>query len=106
MQNHGAIVVSDSVENVVVETIASEKAARYHLECVAVGGAEIADAEVRGGKAMYRTHFLPQMWRANFERLRRSDPDLFTEDGGEARASHGQVIGQLPPSAISVFPVT
>jgi hypothetical protein len=30
------------------------------------------------GKAMYRKHFLPAMWDANFERLRRSDPDLFT----------------------------
>ena len=29
------------------------------------------------GKAMYRKHFLPQMWDANLERLRRSDPDLF-----------------------------
>ena len=26
---------------------------------------------------MYRKHFLPNMWEANFERLRRSDPDLF-----------------------------
>jgi hypothetical protein len=26
---------------------------------------------------MYRQHFLPQMWRANFERIMTSDPDLF-----------------------------
>ena len=26
---------------------------------------------------MYQKHFLPNMWDANFERLRRSDPDLF-----------------------------
>jgi hypothetical protein len=44
---------------------------------VAAGGTEILEAEVRGGKAMYRRHFLPQMWRANLERLRRTDPDLF-----------------------------
>lgn len=78
MKNHGAIVASDSVENAVIETIALEQAARYHLECVAAGGTEIDEAEVIGGKAMYRRHFLPQMWRANLARLRRSDPDLFT----------------------------
>jgi hypothetical protein len=32
---------------------------------------------VLAGKAMYRKHFLPQMWAANLARLRRSDPDLF-----------------------------
>jgi L-fuculose-phosphate aldolase len=77
MKNHGAIVVSDSVENAVIEAVTLEAAARYHLECVAAGGTEILDAEVRGGKAMYRRHYLPQMWRANLARLRRSDPDLF-----------------------------
>ena len=78
MKNHGAIVASDSVENAVIEAITLEAAARYHLECVAAGGTEIAEAEVLGGKAMYRRHYLPQMWRANLARLRRSDPDLFT----------------------------
>jgi len=83
MKNHGAIVVSDSVENAVIEAITLEQAARFHLECVAAGGTEIAEAEVRGGKTMYRRHYLPQMWRANLERLRRSDPDVFAvlEDG-------------------------
>lgn len=77
MKNHGAIVASDSVENAVIEAITLETAARYHLECVAAGGTEIAEAEVLGGKTMYRRHYLPQMWRANLTRLRRSDPDLF-----------------------------
>ena len=60
-----------------IEAITLEAAARYHLECVAIGGTEIAEAEVLGGKAMYRRHYLPQMWRANLARLRRqiSDPD-------------------------------
>ena len=77
MKNHGAIVVSDSVENAVIEAVTLEMAAKYHLECVAAGGTEILEAEVRGGKAMYRKHFLPQMWRANLDRIRRTDPDLF-----------------------------
>lgn len=77
MKNHGAIVASDSVENAVIEAITLEKAAQYHLECTAIGGTEIAEAEVLGGKGMYRTHYLPQVWRANLERIRRTDPDLF-----------------------------
>lgn len=77
LKNHGAIIASDTVENAVIEAVSLEAAARYHLECVAAGGTEIALDEVIGGKAMYRKHFLGQMWRANLRRLRRSDPDLF-----------------------------
>lgn len=77
MKNHGAIVASDSLENATIEAITLEKAARIQLECEAIGGTPILEAEVLSGKAMYRTHYLPQMWAANLERLRRSDPDLF-----------------------------
>lgn len=84
MKNHGAIVASDSLENATIEAITLERAARYHLECEAIGGTEILEAEVRNGKEMYRRHYLPQMWAANLERLRRSDPDLFAEAGGPA----------------------
>lgn len=77
MKNHGAIIASDSLENAIIEAITLEKCARYHLECEAIGGTEILRDEVVGGKAMYRKHYLPQMWRAHFARLRRSDPDLF-----------------------------
>ena len=77
MKNHGAIIASDSLENATIEAITLEKAARIQLECEAIGGTPILDAEVRSGKAMYRTHYLPQMWAADLERLRRSDPDLF-----------------------------
>ena len=81
MKNHGAIIASDSLENATIEAMTLEKAARFHLECEAIGGTEIAEAEVRGGKAMYRKHYLPQMWEANYERVRRSDPDLFDHLG-------------------------
>ena len=79
MKNHGAIVASDSLENVTIEAMTLEAAARFHLECEAIGGTEIAEAEVIGGKGMYRKYYLPQMWAANMERLRRSDPDLFEQ---------------------------
>ena len=77
MKNHGAIIASDTLENATIEAITLEACARYHLECEAAGGTEILEAEVVAGKAMYRKHYLPNMWDANFARLRRSDPDLF-----------------------------
>jgi L-fuculose-phosphate aldolase len=77
MKNHGAIIASQSLEDATIEAVMLEKCARYHLECEAIGGTEILEAEVVAGRAMYRKHFLPNMWDANFERLRRSDPDLF-----------------------------
>jgi L-fuculose-phosphate aldolase len=77
MKNHGAIIASDSLENATIEALTLESAARYHIECEAIGGTEIAEAEVIGGKGMYRKHYLPHMWEANYERLHRSDPDLF-----------------------------
>lgn len=77
MKNHGAIIASDTLENATIEAITLEACARYHLECEAAGGTEILEAEVVAGKAMYRKHYLPNMWEANFARLRRSDPDLF-----------------------------
>lgn len=78
MKNHGAIIASDSLENATIEAITLEKAARIQLEAEAIGGTPIREAEVLSGKAMYRKHYLPQMWAANLERLRRSDPDLFS----------------------------
>ena len=53
------------------------RVATLAVEDASAGGTEILEAEVLGGKAMYRKHYLPQMWRANLARLRRSDPDLF-----------------------------
>ena len=77
MKNHGAIVASQSLEHATIEAVMLEEAARYHIECEAIGGTEIVDAEVRNGRAAYQKYFLPNMWEANLERLRRSDPDLF-----------------------------
>jgi L-fuculose-phosphate aldolase len=81
MKNHGAIVASQSLEDATIEAVMLEQCARYHLECEAAGGTEIIEAEVVAGRAMYRKHFLPNMWEANFARLRRSDPDLFESLG-------------------------
>jgi L-fuculose-phosphate aldolase len=77
LKNHGAIIASQSLENATIEAVMLEKCARLHLECEAAGGTEILEAEVVAGRAMYQKHFLPNMWEANFSRLRTSDPDLF-----------------------------
>jgi L-fuculose-phosphate aldolase len=77
IKNHGAIVASQTLEHATIEAVMLEEAARYHLDCEAAGGTEIAHDEVVAGKAMYQKYFLPNMWDANFERLRTSDPDLF-----------------------------
>jgi L-fuculose-phosphate aldolase len=77
MKNHGAIIASDSVENATIEAVMLEKSARFTVECEMLGATEIAPAEVESGRRMYQKVFLPNMWKANVERLRRSDPDLF-----------------------------
>ncbi len=78
MKNHGGIVASQSIESATVEAIMAERCARYHLECEAIGGTPILRDEVVGGRVMYFRHFVPNMWQANLNRLRASDPDLFT----------------------------
>ena len=37
MKNHGAIVASQSLEHATIEAVTLEEAARYHLECEAIG---------------------------------------------------------------------
>ena len=83
IKNHGAIVVDENLENCTIKALMLEKAARYHIDCERLGGNEIPLAEVIRGRGAYHKHFLPNMWKANLRRLRRSDPDLFeylTED--------------------------
>ena len=77
MKNHGGIIASQSLESATIEALMAEQAARYHLECEAIGGTPILDEEVIGGRAMYFRHFIPNMWESNVARLRQSDPDLF-----------------------------
>jgi L-fuculose-phosphate aldolase len=77
MKNHGAVVASQSIEQATIEAMMLEKCAEYHLVAEQIGGTEFPLDEVVRGKGRYRELFLPNMWEANFRRLRRSDPDLF-----------------------------
>lgn len=107
MKNHGAIIASDTLENATIEAITLEACARYHLECEAAGGTEICEAEVVAGKAMYRKHYLPNMWEANFARLRRSDPDLFAvlDLAGDVPQPPGQPESESRTSSARTAPV-
>jgi ribulose-5-phosphate 4-epimerase/fuculose-1-phosphate aldolase len=77
MKNHGAVVVAESLERATIEAMMLEKCAEYHLAAEAIGGTEFPLEEVVRGKGRYQELFLPNMWEANFRRLRKSDPDLF-----------------------------
>jgi|SRR5437879_2917238 len=77
MKNHGAVVASESLEQATIEAMMLEHCAEYHLAAEAIGGTEFPLHEVVRGKGRYRALFLPNMWDANYRRLRKSDPDLF-----------------------------
>ena len=77
IKNHGAIVVSNTLEQATILALTLEQAARYHIEAEGLDGTEFPDAEARRGKAKYHEHYVPQMWASCYRRLRRSDPDLF-----------------------------
>jgi L-fuculose-phosphate aldolase len=77
IKNHGAIIASQSLENATIEACMLEVAAEYHIQAEAIGGSEFPEVEARRARGQYHKYFLPQMWDANFRRLRISDPDLF-----------------------------
>ena len=81
MKNHGAVVASETLQQATIEAMMLEKCAEYHLAAEAIGGTEFPPEEVARGKMRYRQFFLPQMWEANYRRLRKSDPDLFEHLG-------------------------
>jgi ribulose-5-phosphate 4-epimerase/fuculose-1-phosphate aldolase len=77
IKNHGAIIASQSLENATIEACMLEVAAEYQIQAEAIGGSEFPAVEARRARTQYHKYFLPQMWDANFRRLRTSDPDLF-----------------------------
>ena len=77
MKNHGMLVASPSLEEATVMAMVAEKMAHVHLDVVAAGGVEHAEAYITAGVAPHKKFYIPQTWQANLRRLRRTDPDLF-----------------------------
>ncbi len=87
LKNHGAIIVGDTLENTTIKAMVLETACQYHIEAEKIGGTEFPETEVVRGKKAYHKYYLPNMWRANFRRLRKSDPDLFAWLDDQDRAT-------------------
>jgi L-fuculose-phosphate aldolase len=80
LRNHGAIVAAETVEDATAMTLALELCARIQVEAAMIGGTPIPfEDELVRGHAAYRRYFLPNMWQANLERLRQSDPEIFLD---------------------------
>jgi L-fuculose-phosphate aldolase len=80
LKNHGAVIVGPTVERTTILALALEQACRFQVECAIVGGTEICESEVLQAQADYDRYFCDAMWRANVDRLRRSDPEVFLEE--------------------------
>lgn len=78
MQNHGALVASDSIPHAIVEAVTLERCARIHLLATAAGGREIHPAEVAAGRTNFRPLYLRNMWEANVDRVLAAHPELST----------------------------
>jgi L-fuculose-phosphate aldolase len=76
MQNHGAIVASDSIPHAIIEAVTLERCARIHLLASTAGGVEIAPAEVAAGRTNFRPLYLRNMWETNLARVCDADPSL------------------------------
>lgn len=79
LPNHGFTVVGATLEEATVDAVAVEKAARWHVQAVALAGEEVVPLHIDQIKPMYEQHFRPNTWTASLRRLRRAAPDLFAE---------------------------
>jgi len=78
MGHHGSLHVGDTLEHTTMEALLLELCAGYQLAAMAVNGKELDEHTARSyRKAYLKYDFREQMWRANYRRLLRSDPDLF-----------------------------
>jgi L-fuculose-phosphate aldolase len=78
MGHHGSLHVGDSLEHTTMEALLMELCAGYQLAAMAVGGKPLDDHTARSYRTAYLKYgFREQMWKANYRRLLRSDPDLF-----------------------------
>lgn len=85
MPHHGAVHVGETLEFTTIETMVFDLACEYQLAAITAGGEPMDPATAHSYReAYYKYGFREQMWRANFRRLQRSDPDLFASAMAEA----------------------
>lgn len=77
IKNHGCVVAAESMEATAVLAFTLEACARLHLDSLAAGGTPMGAHEGNWLKEQMTRYFLPETWKAQLRRLRRSDPDLF-----------------------------
>jgi L-fuculose-phosphate aldolase len=77
LSNHGVIVVAPTLEEATVNAILIEQAARFQLEVSAAGGTTLPAELMRRRVAFFRDTASGQLWEANLDRVRHTDPDLF-----------------------------
>jgi len=83
MPHHGSVHVGENLEFTTIETMVFDLACEYQLAAMSVGGKPMDPAAARSYReAYYKYGFREQMWKANFRRLQRSDPDLFAAASG------------------------
>lgn len=68
MQNHGALIASDTLPHAVIEAITLERCARIHLLALPTNAREIHPTELAAGRNTFRPHYLTQMWTSNVAR--------------------------------------
>jgi L-fuculose-phosphate aldolase len=79
MSHHGSINVGATLQQTVAEALLFDIAAQHHLDAVSLGGKPLDDRTIRTyRRAFLNNDFREQLWEANYRRLRRSDPELFS----------------------------
>ena len=77
IKNHGCVVVGDTLEETTVKALTLEQSARYHFEALLIGGTELSKKHATEYKYNFNLYYVPEMWGAEFRKLRGSDPDLY-----------------------------
>jgi L-fuculose-phosphate aldolase len=77
IKNHGCVVVGGSLEEATVKALTLEQSARYHFEALLIGGTELSKRHALEYKYNFNLYYVPEMWGAEFRKLRKSDPDLY-----------------------------
>jgi L-fuculose-phosphate aldolase len=77
MQNHGAVIVGESIEMATMRAVLLEDAARVQVRAQSVGGTPFPDSDRLAARRVAHVGNLPHLWESHLRRLQRTDPDVF-----------------------------